>query len=223
MMPTLVSIQVGLPKKQGVVGSDAVMERPFRSGIFKAAVQGAVWLGKLNLAGDGQADLKNHGGPERAALGYSAEHYPTWRAELGMSDLPYGGFGENLTISGLDEETVCIGDIYQIGGEAQVQVTQPRQPCWKLDRRWGIENLNRLVYEKAWGGWYHRVLREASIEAGMTMKRIERPFPQFSVRDVYALMNKWIADPQAVEQLAECAALSQGWREVFAERVARRK
>src|SRR5262245_55814153 len=102
--PTLLSIQVGMPKRRGVPGSDDPMQHPWQSGIFKAPVDGVIWLGKLNLVGDGQADLKNHGGPDRAALAYSAEHYPTWRAELEQPDLPYGGFGENFTISGLDEE-----------------------------------------------------------------------------------------------------------------------
>src|SRR5258707_6235383 len=111
---TLLSIHVGKPARRGIVGSDDPMQHPWRSGIFKQPISGSVQLNALNLEGDGQADLKNHGGPFRAVLAYSAEHYPVWRTELNMPDLPYGAFGENFTISGLDENTVSIGDIFAI-------------------------------------------------------------------------------------------------------------
>src|ERR1041385_7165158 len=125
--PTLLSIHVGKPANHGLAGSDDPTQHPWFSGIFKQHVSGPVRLGKINLEGDGQADLKNHGGPFRAVLGYSAEHYPIWRQELNMPDLPYGAFGENFTISGLNEETVFLGDIYGIG-DIRLQVAQPRQP-----------------------------------------------------------------------------------------------
>ncbi len=160
-----------------------------------------MWLGALNLDGDGQADLDNHGGPFRAALGYGGDHYPIWREELARPDLPFGAFGENFTFSELTEETVCLGDVYVIG-EARLQVTQPRQPCWKLARRWGMKDLTARVYEKGWGGWYHRVLQEGYVEAGMPVTLVERRYPQFSVFHVNALMNEWIDDPHAAAALA---------------------
>lgn len=215
--PLLLSIQVGLPKRRGVVGSKDPMERPFQTGIFKEQIEGQVWLGEENLEGDGQADLQNHGGPFRAVLGYSAEHYPVWRAELAMPDLPYGAFGENFTISGLDEETVCIGDIYSIG-QAKLQVSQPRQPCWKLARRWNMKDLTARVYNHGWGGWYMRVLQQGYVEAGTAVVIEKRPMPGFDIAFVNALMNQQLDDPQAVTELATCNWLSPGWQAAFAER-----
>lgn len=211
---TLLSIQVGMPKERG---ADARSRQPWTSGIFKTPVAGSVRLNLLNLEGDGQADLQNHGGPYRAVLCYSAEHYPIWRDELKMPDLPYGAFGENFTIAGLDEESVCIGDIYALG-EVKIQVTQPRQPCWKLARRWGMRDLTARVFNHGWGGWYCRVLQEGMVEAGLPVTLLERPYPNHSVLDVYALMNEWVEDANALESLAQCEPLSPGWRREFAQR-----
>jgi MOSC domain-containing protein YiiM len=212
--PQLISIQVGSPKQHGVVGSKKPMERPFQSGIFKEAVSGPVWLGSLNLAGDGQADLENHGGPFRAVLAYSADHYPVWREELGMPDLPYGAFGENFTISDLEEKTVCLGDIYEIGA-VRLQVSQPRLPCWKLVRRWNINDLTARVQERGWGGWYQRVLQEGYVEAGTPVQLIERPYPQYPILKLLVLMYRLIELPDVVADLASLEVLSPSWRETF--------
>jgi MOSC domain-containing protein YiiM len=212
--PQLISIQVGSPKRHGVVGSKKPMEKPFQSGIFKEKVSGPVWLGSINLDGDGQADLENHGGLFRAVLGYSAEHYPIWREELAMPDLPYGAFGENFTITDLDEKTVYLGDVYQIG-DVQIQVTQPRLPCWKLARRWNIKDLTARVQERGWGGWYHRVLQEGYVEAGMPVQLIERPYPQYPIIKLFVLMYRLIELPDVVADLASLEVLSPSWRETF--------
>jgi len=124
--------------------------------VDKRAVEGPVWLGRENLAGDGQADRQHHGGPDHAVLAYSIDHYPAWREELGR-ELPPGSFAENLAITGRDESTVCIGDTYAIG-TALVQVAQPRQPCVKIARRLGIPDLTRRVERTGRTGWYLRVL-----------------------------------------------------------------
>ncbi|HEX2622088.1 MAG TPA: MOSC domain-containing protein [Phototrophicaceae bacterium] len=212
----LLSIQVGLPKTH--MEADAISNKPWESGIFKAPVTGKIGLGALNLAGDGQQDLRVHGGPFRAVLAYSAEHYPIWREELQMPNLPYGAFGENFTVSGLDENTVSIGDIFELGG-VLIQVTQPRQPCWKLARRWGIKDLTARVYDKGWGGWYHRVLQEGYVEAGMTLRMVDRPYPEFTIERVNALMNEWMDEPEVLAVLAEMEPLSPGWRTHFAEKM----
>jgi len=129
----IVSLRVGMPRTFGREGAVDPMERPWRSGIFKEEVDEPVWLGRTNLVGDGQADLKHHGGPEKAVHVYAAAHYPAWQRELQRADLTYGAFGENFTVEGQTEETVCIGDTYRVG-DAVVQVSQPRQPCWKPAR-----------------------------------------------------------------------------------------
>jgi MOSC domain-containing protein YiiM len=217
--PILLSIQVGKPARRGGVGSDDPMQRPWLSGIFKEPVSGAVRLNSLNLEGDGQADLKNHGGLFRAVLGYSADHYPIWREELNKPDLPYGAFGENFTISGLDENKVSIGDIFAIG-DIRLQVTQPRQPCWKLARRWQLKDLTARVDTHGWGGWYHRVLQEGMVEAGVPVMLLERPYPAFTIAFVSALMTERIENPQAAYELSQIEPLTPTWREAFAQRAA---
>jgi hypothetical protein len=126
----LMSIQVGLPVEV------TCGQRPLRTGIFKRAVEGPVAVRRCNLAGDGQADLDNHGGPHKAVYAYALEHYAFWQRELGRATLEHGAFGENLTIAGLDEAQLCIGDTLEIGS-ARFSISQPRVPCFKLGLRLG--------------------------------------------------------------------------------------
>ncbi|HWH70544.1 MAG TPA: MOSC domain-containing protein, partial [Candidatus Sulfotelmatobacter sp.] len=130
----LVSIQVGKPVTLGQADAANPDDRSWTTGFFKASVTGPVYVGKTNLEGDGQADLKNHGGVDKAICAYSKDHWAYWETEFSLH-LANGAFGENFTIEGATERDVCIGDIYRCGG-ALLQVSQPRQPCWKLARRW---------------------------------------------------------------------------------------
>lgn len=209
----LVSIQVGTPRMLGGTGPT---DRPWRSGYVKEPVDGPVWLGRTNLEGDGQGNRKLHGGPEMAALAYAAAHYPRWRAELDRPDFPHGAFAENFTIAGLDEPTVCIGDVYAIGA-ARVQVSQPRQPCANISRRWGIEHLTARVLETGRTGWYLRVLDEGDVTAGMPVVLIDRPAPEWPIDHVQAVMRHRRRDPEAAANLAACPLLSPRWRAVLAE------
>jgi MOSC domain-containing protein YiiM len=202
--PRLASIQVGLPREHA-------NGRAWTSAIFKSAVAGPVWLARENLHGDRQADPVAHGGPDKALLAYSAAHYAGWRAELPGRMDEHGAFGENLTVIGLTEESVHIGDVYALG-EARVQVSQPRGPCWKLARRWGIPDLARRVLMSGRTGWYLRVLNEGLLAAGMEMRLLERPHPEWSVARVTALMRDRPRDEAAVAELARCPALAGAWR-----------
>lgn len=209
-IPTLLSIQVGKP---AIHGADSISDKAWESGIFKSPAQGRVWLDELNLVGDGQSDLKNHGGPTRAVLTYAADHYPAWEQELDQK-LPFGAFGENFTVTQVDESTVCLGDVYQLG-ETRLQVAQPRLPCWKLARRNDRRDLTARVEEKGWGGWYQRVLQTGYVQAGDTYKLIERPYPQFTI----ALMNDLVAerdfDQVVCAEIAQVEALTREWRAMF--------
>ena len=220
--PLLLSIQIGLPKHRGREDASNPMERPWLSGIFKEPVQGPIWLGRTNLVGDGQADLKHHGGPDRAILGYAAEHYLVWRKELQRPELAYGSFGENFTLAGLTEESVCIGDTYTLG-EVRIQVSQPRMPCWKLARRLGIKDITARVHQKVWGGWYFRVLTEGYVEQNLPLALLDRPFPQWTVTRAYNVMDEREEDPQASAELATCSLLSVDWRRYLLERVLARE
>lgn len=190
-------------------------DRAWESGIFKQPVEGPVWLGRLNLHGDAQADLQNHGGPDRPILAYCAGHYAYWREALPDIAWVYGGFGENLTVTHLNEQEVCIGDVYTIG-PARVQVSQPRQPCWKLARRWNQTDLTARVQQTGYSGWYMRVLEEGHIEAGMTLDLLERPYPEWTIVRTTAVLRASVraTDVAAGEgaRLAECPALSDDWR-----------
>jgi MOSC domain-containing protein YiiM len=209
-----VAIQVGKPKWRGTADASDPLETPWRSAIFKESVEGAVWLGRTNLAGDAQADLRVHGGPEKAVLGYSAEHYPDWQRELAL-DLPYGAFGENFTISGQDESSVCVGDSYAVG-EGVVQVAQPRQPCSNLARRWHLAELPAQVMKSQRGGWYFRVLQEGNVAAGQEVRLLERPCPDLTIARVFALRREG-TDRETAAKLSACELLSRGWRKAFAE------
>src|SRR5262249_34933212 len=114
-MPKTVSIQVGQPTKYSYSGTADGKDRSWTTAFFKTPVSGSVWVGATNIAGDQQADLKNHGGIDKAVLAYSADHYPYWRQRLNLPDMPYGAFGENLSIIALDETKVCIGDHWRAG------------------------------------------------------------------------------------------------------------
>jgi MOSC domain-containing protein YiiM len=192
------------------------------SGIAKHPVAPGtmLWLSTVNLAGDGQADLSVHGGVDKAVYAYPVEHYPPWMAELGLAELPYGGFGENLTVSGLLEPEVCIGDVYQ-AGTVRLQVSQPRGPCWKLARRWGIKDLALRFTQSGRTGFYLRVLQEGLLEAGMTLERVERPAPEWSVLRAHRLMQDVGADPMAAERLSDEPTLAASWRASFKRRLER--
>ena len=207
----ILSIQVGMPARRGNSDAEDAMEREWYSGFIKEPVTGPVRLGLLNLEGDGQADLTHHGGVDKSVLAYPSSHYPLWERELELPGIPFGGFGENFTVEGLEEDNVCIGDTFSIG-DAVVQVSQPRQPCWKISRRWKIPDLTARVMKTGRTGWYFRVLKEGTVEAGQPLRLIERSFPEWTVaRAMRVMVERKHRLPEAAE-LAECAALSPGWR-----------
>lgn len=210
--PEVLSIQVGQARDYGEEGARAPMDRPWRSAIAKQPVEGPVWLDRVNVEGDDQADREAHGGPEKAVLAYAAAHYDAWRAELDRPELPYGAFGENLTVAELTEESVCIGDSWQLGG-ATVQVSQPRVPCFKLAYRWRIKDLTARVAKTGRTGWYLRVLDEGEIRAGKEMTLLNRPYPQWTVARATEVERRRRRDRTTALELAACPLLSVAWRE----------
>lgn len=219
-VPQLVSVQVGLPKSLGMEGAPDLMDRPWSTGFFKKSVEEPIWLGQTNLVGDGQADLKHHGGPEKAVLTYAAEHYPAWRVTLKQPELMYGGFGENFTVTEMTEASVCIGDMYEIGA-ACVQVSQPRQPCWKLSRRWRMRDLALQVQQTGRTGWYFRVLKEGYVERSLPLFLRERPFPQWTITRANEIMHHKLNDRETAAELAACPLLAPNWRQTLSNRATR--
>lgn len=210
-MPVLVSIQVGKPAPLKVDTSEGQVARSPMTGFIKKPVDGNVWLGKFNLSGDGQADLKYHGGIEKAVLAYSAGHYPYWRVETNCAHLSFGAFGENFTVDGLTEESVCIGDTYHVG-DARLQVSQPRQPCWKISHRWQIKDLSEKVKSTGRTGWYLRVLEEGYVRSGLSFELTGRPFPQWTIARANDIMCRRHEDRLLAAELALCPLLSENWR-----------
>lgn len=206
----LLSIQVGKVQTHEHNG------QPWTTGYMKKAVEGPVMLSKLNLAGDEQHHTNVHGGPHRAALMYSAENYPVWAEDLGQT-LPYGSFAENFTVSGLDESTVCIGDIYQIGDAVRVQVAQPRQPCNQIYKALGIRGIAKKVTTTHRSGWYLRVLEEGEVQAGMPIQLIERLYPEWTIEQAHTVMNNRAKMPHEASQLSAIEELEPGWREKLAK------
>ncbi len=217
--PVLASIQVGLPCQFGEDGAADPMDRPWTTGFYKQSVAGPVRLGVTNLDGDGQADLVHHGGTDKAVLAYAADHYDLWRRELDFPTLPFGAFGENFTVEGMTEADVCIGDIWKVGDEATVQVSQPRQPCWKLARRWRIKTLALQVQETGRTGWYYRVLTEGVVAAGMPLVLAERPHPAWTVLRANRIMHADKDDRQAAAELAAVPTLAASWETTLLRRV----
>lgn len=211
----LLSIQVGRPQTLDPVEGESSTQ-PWTTGFIKAPASGRIHVSATNLAGDGQADLRVHGGPEKAICCYPSEHLRIWESELGLV-LPHGSFGENFTTAGAREADVCIGDIFS-GGTALLQISQPRQPCWKLARRWGIKDLPARVERTGRTGWYFRVLREGELEAPTMLELRERPHPEWTLSAANEIMHHRQADRTAAAQLAACPALSTSWKATLSAR-----
>jgi MOSC domain-containing protein YiiM len=217
-MPTIVSIQAGQPTDYLHEGAADGQHRSWTTAFFKTPVSGAVHVSRMGVAGDRQADLQNHGGVDKAVLAYSADHYAYWPQHLGLPEMPLGGFGENLSIAGLDESGVCIGDQWQ-AGEVTFEVTQPRQPCWKMSRRWRIPDLAAQVVANGKCGWYLRVLAEGQIAAGREFELVSRPHPAWTVFRASRVMHHEKRDRAAASELAELPQLSAAWKESLLRRV----
>jgi MOSC domain-containing protein YiiM len=206
VLPIVASIQVGRIAPLGPQGVP--------SGFVKTTVQGPVHAATLGLAGDEQADLRVHGGPDKAVYAYAAEHYPRWITDVPhhRDTLFHGAFGENLTISGLDEDRVSIGDVYRIG-TAEFQVTQPRQPCFKLGLRFADNSLGRAMMQTGRTGWYLRVLVRGELQAGDEVHTLRRPAPAWTIARFNSVVVTGRAERADIEELAALEGLAEGWKE----------
>jgi MOSC domain-containing protein YiiM len=189
------------------------------SSIGKQPVEGRLWLTKTGLRGDEQADLTAHGGLEKAVHHFAADRYAYWRDQMPDVAAKFrpGGFGENISSSGLTEDDLCIGDIIRLGG-AIVQITQGRQPCWKLSLHIGREDMAMRFQKSGWTGWYYRVLQEGFVEAGDPVELEERPQPGFPLPMVFAARFDPALDPAIARALSQLPELSESWRKGFARK-----
>jgi MOSC domain-containing protein YiiM len=190
------------------------------SAIQKDQASGSQAISLTGFSEDAQADLTVHGGEEKAIHHYAQDHYAAWQSEGHMVQgaMP-AAFGENITTSGLTEENLCIGDILKLG-TATVQISQGRQPCWKLGLHTGNEMMPYLFQKTGRTGWYYRVLETGAVEAGARISLIERPHPQWSVLRVTRARLTRRASREEAEALADLADLAPGWRQAFARMAA---
>ena len=190
------------------------------SAIFKQPVEQAVWLSEAGIKGDEQADRKHHGGPEKALHHYPRDHYRAWLSRLQTPELLAlpGAFGENISTLGMSEQDVCVGDVYSLG-EAVVQVSQGRQPCWKLDVRFGQAGVARAMQQMRCTGWYYRVLTPGWASPGQHMCLLQRPEPDWPLSRLIELL--FDRNVERIDEWADAAALAplaQGWRHTFRRR-----
>ena len=205
----LLSINVSKPKPIQYGG------KTVQTGIFKEPVSGTVMLREKNIDGDGQGDLRVHGGTYKAIYGYPYEHYAYWQHELHRDDLSYGQFGENLTVEGLLEAAVHIGDVFQIGTTVKLQITQPRVPCFKLAYKMGLPEFPKQFLESRRVGFYFRVLEEGEITAGDTIARIEVASEPMSVTEILNLRYFDTDNREKLAQARKIPALSPSWKRDF--------
>lgn len=204
-----------------LIGSVACLgDRGARSGIDKRPSHEPLLLSFDGLAQDGQADRRFHGGPQKALHQYPREHYEAWRQEgkAPQTRLSPGGFGENLSTLGLSERDVSVGDIFSLG-EAIIQVSQGRQPCWKLNLRFGHPDMSARVQASGRIGWYYRVLREGRVAAGDTLMRLERRAPEWTIERLWRLLYVAPLDRVELEAMTAADALPASWRAIAAERL----
>jgi MOSC domain-containing protein YiiM len=193
------------------------------TGIFKEPVHGRIALRKLNLDGDRQADLRVHGGENKAVYCYPLEHYDYWKEELPGHELPMGVFGENFTVGGMLEDSVHLGDQFSIGS-AEVVVTQPRMPCYKLGIRFENDEMVKRFLASSRTGFYVAVRREGSVCEGDEIKLIGRhpeAVPVSAIMRLYTDKNYSDADIAWVKRALRVAALPQSWKDYFRERLDR--
>jgi MOSC domain-containing protein YiiM len=210
----LISLNIGRPRL--VVWDGQTVS----TGIYKTPVGGRVMLRTLNLDGDRQADLTVHGGRNKAAYLYPSEHYGYWRDELPDTQLPWGTFGENFTTEGLDEANVNIGDRFRVG-EAEVLVTQPRMPCYKLGIKFGRMDILKRFLASGRTGFYFSVEREGEVGAGDTFELLGRDQHNVTVADITRLYARDRRDLETMRRAVAVEALPESWRTHFAQQLSK--
>ena len=208
----LVCVNVGLPRQVTWHGKNVL------TGIFKEPVAGPVMLRALNLDGDQQADLTVHGGISKAVYAYPSEHYEFWRTELPDMNLPFGMFGENFTTEGMLENFVNIGDRFRIG-KAEVMVTEPRMPCYKLGIKFGRADIIKRFLASRRTGFYFAVLTEGQVAVGDEIELLASDPNGVTVADITRLYAFEKDDVKTLRRALETAALPQSWRDYFRQRI----
>ena len=206
----ILSVQIGKVVTSGDQNSKDLLTKQYTTASIKNPVDKEVKVTKLTIIGDSVADTIHHGGVDKAVFANSINNYPSWKKFLNKDKLPYGALGENLTFDTLDESTVCIGDIHKIG-TVTMQVSQPRQPCWKLSRRWEHNDFMKEIYETGKTGWYYRILEEGNFKAGDDVKLISQLDDRLTIFEANETMRNPSAHPKRTKYLLELDILAPAW------------
>lgn len=217
--PYVQKLFAGKVKKIGDPNASDRMDQQWESGMFKNSVLEQLWLSKTGLTGDEVADTKNHGGAEKAIFAYPASHYDFWLEELGLQDIGVGAMGENIAVQSMDEHSVCIGDTYQFC-DAVIQVSQPRQPCWKPARRFRRMDFALRIQQSGRTGWYFRVLKEGIVQGERELILLERLYPQWTIDKCNVVMHEKTDDLKLAEDLYSCEFLAENWKKTLLKRLA---
>jgi len=210
-----------------MVGQSQPLARGKSSAIAKSPVHHPVWIGELGLEGDTQVDTQHHGGPEKAVHIYPMDHYATWITELSSQTAREllqkpGAFGENLSVRGLTEHDVCLGDIWR-AGSALLQISQGRQPCWKLNERFQTSDMARRVQDSGRTGWYFRVIESGHVEAGSNFVLEQRLHPDWSIARISHVFYHDQLNRHALEALSQLSELAESWKNLVKHRLATRR
>ena len=216
--PFVVELRTGKVKQLGKEDAKNPMERKWETGMFKKIRTEEVWLTETGLQADEVADTKNHGGVEKALFAYPVKHYDYWQETNPKADMRAGGMGENLVMTEADEQTICIGDIFEFG-DAIIQVSQPRQPCWKPARRYQVLDLALQIQQSGLTGWYFRVVKEGNVSGQAPMKLVERIHPGWTIAKCNHIMHEDKGNLDAAQELMELEALAPNWKRTLEKRL----
>lgn len=207
----LISTQVGRVKSYGDKQSKEFLEKYWESASVKEVANGKIFVGKTGLVGDEVADKIHHGGEEKAVFANSYENYGEWAKFLGLDTIPFGALAENLTISGLHESNVSLGDIHKIGS-ALLQVSQPRKPCWKIAARWSNKKFTNEIYTTGLTGWYYRVVEEGFVKAGDEVNVVSQDESKVSILDANMAFANPIKYRDILEKIANISSIALSYK-----------
>jgi MOSC domain-containing protein YiiM len=212
-MVKLASLNIALPER---VSFNSESKKTL-TGIFKKSVDEKIFLDELGFHGDGVGDSRIHGGKDLAVCAYFADHFPYWQAEL-QREIKPGAFGENLSLAGINETQINIGDIFRLG-EAEIEVSQPRQPCHKLNKVFDLQTMACKVQTTGYTGCYFRVKKTGWVKPDSIIERIQEGLGKISIEMVNVLMFKDKKNKDLLKNVVSLQALSVAWREKFQKRL----
>lgn len=217
-MAKIISLQVGRAKTYGDAQSKDFLDKEWRSASFKEVSSTPLFAHFMGLDDDEVADTLHHGGIDKAIFANSYENYAHWASFLGVEHLPFGALAENLTITGLHERSVMLGEVHQIG-TAILQVSQPRKPCWKISRRWNHAAFTNEIFTSGLTGWYYKVLQEGLINSGDEVKVVKQKSAQISILEANEAFREPEQYQSVLEAILDIPSLADSYKESIEKRL----